>query len=149
MENSAVFDSFIIRPKVCDWLSHCEDVIETNRTDVTKINQNSIQSTIKFKFNPKFNSEYIKLYFYVEYFKPSYLNKNINTIKFNLKLLHFGDPCYLESQCENSAKCVSDPIKQKANELVCECQDGWTGPLCKTKDYCRTIDNVLVIFLLW
>jgi hypothetical protein len=119
---------------MCDWLSHCTDVIQK----IIKSDQNS--KTISFEFNPIINSHYIKLLFYIEYFQPSYETNELE-IKVDLKLIHFGDPCFNGTgavKCNNSGVCVSDFKKDILNKPICSCTQSWTGPMCETIDYCGT-----------
>ncbi len=130
-----LFNAFKIRPKVCDWLSHCTDVIQKT----IKFDQNL--KTISFEFNPMKNSQYIKLLFYIEYFQPSYETKELE-INFDLKLIHFGDPCFNDTgtvKCQHNGICVSDFKKDIPNKLICSCTQSWTGSMCEKVDYCGTM----------
>jgi hypothetical protein len=131
-----LFNAFKIRPKVCDWLSHCTDVIQ--KIIQSKSDQNS--KTISFEFNPIKNSHYIKLLFYIEYFQPSYETNELE-IKFELKLIHFGDPCFNGTgvKCINSGICVSDLKKDIPNKPICSCTQSWTGLTCEKPDFCVKI----------
>jgi hypothetical protein len=133
-----IFNSFIVRPRVCDWLSQCTDVIQTAKP------QAQVQDGIKsyqFKFNRFKNSKYIKLVFYIEYFQPIKETEPFE-VKFDLKLKHFGDPCFLVDECRPVANpiCNSDVYddsgKWKPNILQCECPNGYTGTRCEFSDRC-------------
>ena len=138
VKDRAQFQSFRVIPKVCDWMFNCQDVIIVTQAD-TDHELSLIERRISFKFNPIVDSEYIKLHFYVEYFKPSCLSlEESHTISFDLKLVHFGDPCFQESKClANQGQCLSDRTTSKPNDLVCKCDSTRTGKLCEKKDRCE------------
>ena len=137
VKDRAQFRGFRVIPKVCDWMFHCQDVVIVTQKD-NELADHSIERSISFKFNPIKDSDYIKLHFYVEYFKPSYFSpQESHTISFDLKLVHFGDPCIQEALCENQGQCLSDRFSSKPNDLVCKCDSMRTGKLCEKKDYCE------------
>jgi hypothetical protein len=128
--------SFKVRPKVCDWLSHCTDV---------KINfaksEPSLSKTYSFKFNEFKNSKYIKLLFYVEYFQPPQKSQKFE-VNFDLELLHFGDPCFKPLDCKNGGKCVSNSKTSTPNERFCNCKPNSTGELCADINHCVTVSLI-------
>jgi len=133
VSDSKLFESFKIRPKVCDWLSHCNDVMQKLENDDKNLR------LFSFKFNPLRNSQYIKLLFYIEYFQPAYYKENELEIKFDFKLVHFGDPCFNAPKCLHDGKCVSDFKKDIPNKPSCSCTQSWTGPTCEKTNYCGTV----------
>jgi hypothetical protein len=134
--NVKSFETFRIKTKVCDWLGHCTDVIQN------LLKEDSESKTFSFKFSPFKYSEYIKLIFYVEYFNPK--NNNLeDEIEFDLKLIHFGDPCYNKPdespRCGVDGLCQTD-IKNNINSR-CECSQGLTGLKCEKTNYCSNVSN--------
>ena len=138
VKDQSQFRGFRVIPKVCDWMFNCQDGVIVKQKD-TDHEKSPIERSISFKFNPISDSENIKLHFYVEYFKPSYLFPNeSHTISFDLKLVHFGDPCIQESKClANQGQCLSDRTTSKPNDPVCDCDSTRTGKLCDKKDHCE------------
>jgi hypothetical protein len=134
--DSDIFNSFKVRPKVCDWLSHCTDV----QLNFTKFEPNVESRKYSFKFNELKNSKYIKLLFYVEYFQPP---QNIEKfdVEFDLELLHFGDPCF-DLDCKNGGKCESNSTTSIPNEPICKCNENNTGELCADINYCVDVSLI-------
>ncbi len=128
------FTSFKVRPKVCDWLSHCTDV----KIDF-KILETSLSKTYSFKFNEVKNSKYIKLLFYIEYFRPP--EPEIFEVDFDLELLHFGDPCF-KNLCQNEGKCESNSKTSTPNEPFCICKSNNIGELCDHINHCVTVSLI-------
>jgi hypothetical protein len=131
-----MFNTFKIKPKVCDWLSHCSDVIQKVE------NNNETLKEYSFKFSPLKSSGYINLRFFIEFFKPP-LDMKTAEINFELRLLHFGDPCFTYSQinCEKDNTCQSDENKDIPNKPYCDCDSGMAGEHCKLENYCQIKDE--------
>jgi hypothetical protein len=144
-QNPEIFKAFSIKPKVCDWLSRCTDV---------QIQENLKEKTDKFKaYNFKFenfnNTPYIKLLFYIEYFNPKAIKNVLNDYKveFDLKLIHFGDPCFQKDKCQNGAVCESSNTESIPNDLKCLCnQNSTQSGLCEETDHCNIKNGSKVNF---
>jgi hypothetical protein len=134
--NQETFNSFKVRPKVCDWLSHCTDV----KINLTKP-QEILSKTYSFKFNEFKNSKYIKLLFYVEYFQPPHKSEKFE-VNFDLELLHFGDPCLNPFVCQNGGDCYSNSKNSTPNEPLCHCKSNTIGEFCADIDHCVDVSLI-------
>ncbi|XP_054162184.1 uncharacterized protein LOC128960137 [Oppia nitens] len=150
VDNSEDFDGFRVRPQLCDWLFRCRDgtIVSTDNDDKKRI--------FSVTFAPIDDiTRYVKLHFQVDYFRPSYAvrtethieNSTKNYIsKFNLKLIHFGDPCFGELQnikCKgNYDKCITSeyPDNNRPNDPQCECKPEYIQDImCNKINYCYHI----------
>ena len=132
VEDPKIFNAFIVRPKICDELSHCFDFYY-NKVD---FDSDKVR-TYHTNFFDISGSNYVRLLFYVEYFKYDHKDNDI-TVDFDIELVHFGEPCYGEKLCGDHGKCIVTD-NPKANEIYCgDCDDDYTGDDCNTKDYCMS-----------
>lgn len=130
VSDKKLFNAFTIKPKVCDWLSHCLDVIQ----EIEIISETS--RNFSFKFSPFKYSRYIKLRFYIEYFQPTHETNDLE-IDFELKLLHFGDPCFIPIECKDQKqRCESNDKEDTPNKPECDCPQTRNGVNCEHFDYC-------------
>jgi hypothetical protein len=123
------FNSFKLRPRICDWLSHCKDVLLVEKKSVSDPRKREYS----FKLDKFVNSAYIKLLFYIEYFQGPHSNGE-ETVSFDLKLIHFGDPCY-KFECLYNGVCSLNP----ENEAFCQCNGNFTGKNCENQNQCSKI----------
>ena len=133
------FSKFTLRPMVCDWLSHCSDV------QLRPLTQDFGSVSLPYRFNfPELNNTgYFRFVFNVEYFKPQNSSDNTEeTIKFDIELVHLGDPCNVGNYTDlcngRGGDCVSDPKVDAPNDLNCKCEPDYDdGQFCSNKNFCN------------
>jgi hypothetical protein len=91
----------------------------------------------RYKFSKISHSKYVKLVFHIEYFLPrtESINENIIDVKFEMDLIHFGNPCH-ETKCQDLAECVKDPKQVLPIDSPCECPSNLLKPDCAKTNYC-------------
>ncbi|XP_054162219.1 uncharacterized protein LOC128960173 [Oppia nitens] len=132
------FNYFTIRPKVCDWLSHCEDVI-------VKYDTTSQQTKQKYTYQLRNRTAdesnlFIRLMYYIEYYKPQYIieDTQVDDVMFTIENIHLGQPI---KECNDIG---TDKIKQQIlllpnDNTMCYCKENWMGDKCDTFDKCYEI----------
>ncbi|XP_054161489.1 uncharacterized protein LOC128959538 [Oppia nitens] len=145
VDNADDFHGFRVRPQLCDWLFRCGDAVIQS----TVVSEDNKTRTFKFTFALiSDSSNYVKLHFRVDYFRPSYMaeygSNSTYLTQFSLKLLHFGDPCFPELQ---SSKCVGHYEECQSidyssnnypNDPQCQCKiDYIQDKYCDKINYCE------------